>query len=138
MTDTSKHEPKSTGAEVTIEDHAGGFLEFIRDADAVSVHTVNSMGYHDTAKFPADAVRLALGVTLRIANDPYFGTVLKFCSIISPPEIIFAFWPVRCFDGRWAWMRPVWRRLALIKPHLERTSDEPWWQYALPVVGDAR
>lgn len=62
-------------------------------------------------------------------KDPFKGTTLLFCDIIGDPEPAFAWWPVKCFDGRWVWMRPVWRRLCLRKPHLHG-PDDPWWQYA--------
>ena len=62
-------------------------------------------------------------------TDPFKGTKLIFCDILGEPEVHFAWLPVRCFDGRWAWFRPVWARLCLVKPHL-RGPDDPWWQYA--------
>jgi hypothetical protein len=63
-------------------------------------------------------------------RDPYHGTTLLFCDIITDPEPAFAWLPVKCFDGTWVWMRPVWRRLCFVKPHLARGTDYPWWQYA--------
>ena len=63
-------------------------------------------------------------------GDPYKGTTLQFCDIIGDPEVHFAWRPRKCFDGQWVWMRPVWARLVLVKPHLARGTDYPWWQYA--------
>lgn len=63
-------------------------------------------------------------------SDPYNGTTLMFCDIVSPPEPCFAWLPTKCFDGTWMWMRPMWRRLCVVKAHLARGPEEPWWQYA--------
>lgn len=62
--------------------------------------------------------------------DPYKGTALMFCDIIGEPELSFAWFPVKCYDGSRVWMRSVWRRLAVVKPHLKYGPDDPWWQYA--------
>lgn len=67
-------------------------------------------------------------------RDPFRGTKLMFSDILGEPEVVFAWWPVKCYDGSWAWMQPVYRRLCLIKPYLANGySDEPWWQYAKPI-----
>lgn len=63
-------------------------------------------------------------------NDPYKNTTLEFCTILGEPELHFAWIPRRCFDGRWVWLRPVWARLCLLKSHLQRGVELPWWQYA--------
>lgn len=62
-------------------------------------------------------------------SDPYKGTELLFCDIIGEPEVYFAWWPRKCFDGRWVWMRPVWARMVVLKQYIDGPSD-PWWQYA--------
>lgn len=63
--------------------------------------------------------------------DPYKGLTPVFCDVIGEPEISFAWRPVKCFDGSRVWLRPVWRRLCLIKPYLANgKADNPWWQYA--------
>ena len=61
--------------------------------------------------------------------DPYKGSALLFCDVLGEPERVFAWWPVKCFDGSRVWLRPVWRRLCLLKAHIDGPSD-PWWQYA--------
>jgi hypothetical protein len=67
-------------------------------------------------------------------TDPFKGTKLMFSDIIGPHEIIFAWWPVKCFDGTWTWLKPVCRRLCLIKPYLANgRNEDPWWQYARPI-----
>ena len=67
-------------------------------------------------------------------RDPFKGTALLFCDILGEPELVFAWWPVRCFDGSWAWLRPVYRRLCIVKPYLSNgRNDDPWWQYAKPI-----
>ena len=64
-------------------------------------------------------------------GDPYKGATLMFCDILGDPEPAFAWLPVKCFDGKWVWLRPVWRRLCLIKPSLANgRNEDPWWQYA--------
>lgn len=65
-------------------------------------------------------------------RDPYKGTELLFCDVIEEPEIIFAWLPVKCFDGSWTWFRPVFRRLCLLKPEIG--IGDPWWQYARPLT----
>lgn len=62
-------------------------------------------------------------------SDAFKGTKLMFCDILGEPELHFAWWPVRCFDGKIVWLRPVWARLCLRKPHLAG-PDDPFWQYA--------
>jgi len=61
--------------------------------------------------------------------DPFKGTALLFSDIIGEPEPFFAWWPVRCYDGRWAWLCIAWRRLCLVKP-IYSGPDDPFWQYA--------
>jgi hypothetical protein len=62
-------------------------------------------------------------------TDPYMGTTLVFCDILGEPEIAFAWLPTRCFDGQWVWLRPVWRRLCVLRFNVDGCFD-PWWQYA--------
>lgn len=62
-------------------------------------------------------------------TDPFRGTLLEFCDVLGAPETVFAWWPVRCFDGRVVWGKLVSRRLCLLKSHLQGPG-EPWWQYA--------
>lgn len=72
-----------------------------------------------------------------MAVDPWHGTALKFANVIGPPERVFAWLPVKCFDGAYVWLRPVWRRLCLIKPQLDNgRNDEPWFQYARTIRGE--
>lgn len=67
-------------------------------------------------------------------SDPFKGTKLQFCDILGKPELSFAWVPTKCFDGTWTWLRPVWRRLCIIKPYLANgRADDPWFQYARPV-----
>jgi len=61
--------------------------------------------------------------------DPFKGTTLLFCDVLGEPEKSFAWLPVRCFDGKWVWLCPVWRRLCVLTPDLPGPHD-PWWQYA--------
>lgn len=64
-------------------------------------------------------------------SDPFKGTTLQFCDVLGDAEPCFAWWPVRCFDRRWAWLCIVWRRLCILKPHLDhKGTAEPWYQYA--------
>lgn len=63
--------------------------------------------------------------------DPYKGTKLMFCDILGDQEVFFPLLPRKCFDGRWGWLRPVWRRLCVLKPSIGTGPSEPWWQYAI-------
>lgn len=63
-------------------------------------------------------------------SDPFKGTTLMFCDILGDPEPVFAWWPVKCFDGRWAWLTVVWRRLCVRHAYLHGPGGDPWWQYA--------
>ncbi len=64
-------------------------------------------------------------------TDPFKGTTLVFADVIGDMEPAFAWLPTKCFDGSLVWLRPVWRRLCLIKPYLSNgRNDDPWWQYA--------
>lgn len=74
-----------------------------------------------------------------VMADPYRGTALVFADVLGDPEIVFAWRPRRCYDGRLAWLYPVWRRLCLIKPHLSNgRNDDSWWQYAKPLKDKAQ
>lgn len=64
-------------------------------------------------------------------TDPYKGTSLMFSDVLGDPEPTFAWVPTKCFDGSWVWLRPLWRRLCIIKPYLANgRNEDPWWQYA--------
>lgn len=39
----------------------------------------------------------------------------------------FAWRPVRTIDGRWSWLRRIYRRRFHLKPHLP--GDGKWWIY---------
>lgn len=41
----------------------------------------------------------------------------------------FAWRPVKTWDRRWAWLRPIQRRLMIVKWHLEPGGGTEWWQY---------
>ena len=62
--------------------------------------------------------------------DPFRGTKLLFCDILGEPELQFAWVPRKCFDGRYVWLRPVWARLCILKPHIQFGPVDAWWQYA--------
>lgn len=67
-------------------------------------------------------------------RDPFRGTELMFSDILGEPDLVFAWWPVKCYDGSWVWMRPVYRRLCVIKTYLANgRNEDPWWQYAKPI-----
>ena len=63
-------------------------------------------------------------------SDPFKGTKLVFCDIVGDPEPVFAWMPVRCFDGRIAWLCVVWRRLCIRRSYCHGPGDDPWYQYA--------
>lgn len=54
-----------------------------------------------------------------------------FGNPVGPWRRLFAWWPVRLFDGTWVWLRFVSRRRIQLHQYLSGGSDH-WWQYALP------
>jgi hypothetical protein len=59
------------------------------------------------------------------ADAPRFGVP------IGEFHRVFAWLPVRTYDRRLVWLRPVWRRCIQKHDYLTGGPDF-WWQYSLP------
>ena len=62
--------------------------------------------------------------------DPFKGKTFLFTEVLGEPELVFAWWPVKCFDGKWAWFCFVWRRLCICQFYFGGYRDDPFYQYA--------
>lgn len=49
--------------------------------------------------------------------------------------LVYAWWPTRTWDGRWAWLRPIWKRLLLSKEWLPGPYSQRW-EYCLGQMTD--
>jgi hypothetical protein len=71
-----------------------------------------------------------------MSTKPFFPKY-AFADPVGPAERWFAWRPVKLWNGRWTWMRNVWRQAMVVHDHLVPHGGDVFFAYSITDTLDA-